>query len=257
LLPDHTRHSAAHHLELASARILFDCGPGTLHGFSAHGVAWADLTHLVVTHYHGDHVGDLAAILFALKHGLTPARAAPLTLIGPVGFRAFLTRLADALGDHVLSPGFELGVVELEPGTAFEDATRGFSLECHPTPHTAESVAYRLEAHWGAIGYTGDTGPSTDVAMFLSGCQVLVAECALTDPPEMELHLSPVGLAEMAGLAEPELLVVTHVYPPLTPDQAVARITERYGGATLAAADGLRISLGAGGPTVDPPPTAI
>ena len=125
------------------------------------------------------------------------------------------------------------------------------------TPHTDESVAYRVRGDWGVVGYTGDTGPSAEVARFLAGCDVLVAECALTDPPTMERHLSPALVAELAGVAGPELLVLTHVYPDQSPEEAAMRVSERYGGRVVAARDGMRIVLGPAGPAVDPTTEAV
>jgi ribonuclease BN (tRNA processing enzyme) len=231
-----------------------DCGPGTLHGMAQHGIDWAGLTHVLISHYHMDHVGDLAALPFAMKQAAAPSRSAPLTLIGPLGFRDFLERLATALGPHVLEPGFDVIVHELEPQTTYREDSGAFAVGCVPTPHTDESVAYRLDGDWGAVGYTGDTGPSSDVARFLAGCDVLIAECALSDPPEMDRHLSPALVAQLADIAEPGLLVLTHVYPDQSPEDAAARVSERYGGRVVAARDGMRIGIGPAGPSVDPNP---
>lgn len=245
LVPDADRHSAAHLVEDGGTRILLDCGSGTLHGFSRHGVGWESLTHVVVTHYHNDHVGDLFAILFALRYGLLEGRRAPLTLVGPVGFGGFLHRLLAVLGPDVLDSGFETRVVELAPGDVLRDDEAGFSLTCHPTPHTEESVAYRLEIGGAVMGYTGDTGPSDAVAEFLRGSDVLVAECALTDPPQWESHLSPATLAAMASIARPRTLVLTHVYPPAVPEESARAVAAAgYTGRVLAATDGLTLPLG-------------
>ena len=253
LVPDAERGSASHHLETGSASLLMDCGAGTLHGLAAHGVAWEKLTHIAISHFHSDHIGDLAALLFAFKHGTLVPRTERLTLLGPPGFRTVLEGLAAALGEHVLHPGFDLEVVELDLDGVFADAGGAFMLRCFPTPHTDESVAFAIEGAWGSVGYTGDTGPSVEVAHFLSGSGVLIAECALTDPPAMEFHLSPRGLAEMAGVVGPDLLVVTHVYGPQTPAEAVEAVRQRYTGRTLAGVDGLRVRITGADVTVDLP----
>lgn len=256
-LPDARRHSAAFHLALPRAGVLFDCGPGTLHGLARHGIDWPGLTHIVVSHFHNDHVGDLAAIPFAMKQTAAPERNAPLHLLGPAGLRGFLDRLAAAMGPHVLDPGFPVITRELAPGDPYEDIGGGFVLEAHRTPHTDESVAYRIRCEEGVLGYTGDTGPSTEVAAFLRGCRVLVAECALPDPAPMDRHLTPRLVAQLAAVAEPDLLVLTHVYPPQTPAEAEARVSELYRGAVVAAMDGMRVRLGPDGPVVDPTPAEI
>jgi ribonuclease BN (tRNA processing enzyme) len=90
------------------------------------------------------------------------------------------------------------------------------------------------------------------VASFLVGCDVVVAECALTDPPGMDGHLSPRRVAELASVAAPRLLVLTHVYPDQTPDQAADRVRGLYAGPVVAARDGTRIILSPDGPVVDP-----
>jgi ribonuclease BN (tRNA processing enzyme) len=253
LMPDAERTSAAHHLRVGSASILLDCGPGTVHGFARHGIAWRDLTHVAVTHYHNDHIGDLPAVLFALKHGTGGDRAEPLTLLGPPGFRGLLERLAAAFGDHVLDPGFPLEIVEMDPAVGYADPDGGFHVACHRTPHTPESLAYRVDGDWGSLGYTGDTGPSDEVASFLGGCDVLVAECTLPDAMAIDTHLSPGSLAALAERARPGLLVVVHVTPYHTPAEAVRSISERLTGRVVAAVDGLRVRVGPGGFAVDPP----
>jgi len=243
LLPDASRHGAAHLVETGPLRLLLDCGWGTLDGLARHGAAWADLTHLAVTHFHADHVGDLSALLLALRHGITPPREDPLTLLGPVGLGAFLERLAEATGTHVTDPGFPVRVVELGAENVFEDPARALRVTCHPTPHTAESVAYRVEVGGATLGYTGDTGPSEDVAAFLTGCDVLIAECTQVDPSALPSHLSPATLGALARTARPRILVVTHVAPPMTPASAAAAVARQWDGTVLPGADGLAIPL--------------
>lgn len=258
LLPDSGAHSAAHHLRLGRASVLLDCGAGTLHGLARFGVDWRGLTHVAVSHFHNDHIGDLPALMFAMKHGVPDGdRGGPLTLVGPTGFGALLRRMAETFGAHVLDPGFDVRVVEVAEGEEYRDPASDLELSCAKTPHTDESVCYRVTGGWGALGYTGDTGPSAEVAAFLTGCDVLIAECAHADPPATDIHLSPASVSDMAARAEPALLVITHVYPPLRPDEAVAAIQARYSGRVVAGADGLRVRLDPGGPTVAAPGAAV
>ena len=244
LVPDDDHHGAAHLVQAGDARILLDCGPGTLHGMARYRVDWPELTHLAVTHYHNDHVGDLPALMQALRLGVEPSRTRPLTLLGPRGFRDYLARLSAVAGSQVIDPGFPLSVVELGPGEEHRDEEYDVSLSCMPTPHTPESVAYRVAVAEATVGYTGDTGPSDLVSDFLRGCDVLIAECTQEDPPGSRTHLSPRGVAHLARAAAPDLLVVTHVAPPLTPQLAVQAVRERYRGDVVAARDGLIVPLG-------------
>lgn len=251
LLPDPDRGSASFHVEAGGHRLLLDVGSGTLHGLPRAGVGWRAVDTIAVSHFHPDHVTDLPALLAAYRY---EGAEEPLTLVGPPGFRDFLQRLADLHGPWILGPSRPLEIVELEPDEAWWADDGAVGLEVTPTPHTDESVAYLVRCGTGAtIGYTGDTGPSPELHDFLRGCAVLVAECALTDPPEIEGHLSPRSVAELALATEPGLVLVSHVYPPQAPEEAVARVAERYGGRVDVARDGLRVRIGEDGVTVEPP----
>ncbi len=244
LLPDDRRRSAAHLVRGSGALLLMDCGPGTVHGFDRHGVAWREITHLALTHFHVDHVGDVTALLFAYAHGLAHPRRAPLTVIGPVGVAHLLDALAAAHGDFVRDPGFPVEVVELDPGTTYHAAE--WSLTCTRTAHTPESVAYRWEGGEGRVGYTGDTGPHPGLGGFFREVDVLICECGQPDPPTLQGHLSPAGVATLAGASSPARVVLTHVFPPMEPGDAADAVRGAgYDGAVIPATDGLWLPLGA------------
>lgn len=253
LLPNHRSHSAAHLVAGPGFRLLLDCGSGTVHGFDRHAVRWREITHLALSHFHTDHVGDVAPLLFALRHGCRPPREAPLVIVGPPGLGRFLHHLGEAHGDFVREPGFPVEAMELPRRGEWADPGGRFRLGCHPTPHTESSMAYRVEAGGGVVGYTGDTGPSEALGRFFEGTHVLVSECALADPAEMDLHLSPRGVASLAARAAPELLIVTHVYPPLVPDEVPDLVAAAgYQGPVTVGRDGLMVELEDGSPRIVP-----
>lgn len=244
LVPDDDRRSPAHLVETDRARILLDCGTGTVHGLDRHGVQWPRITHVAVSHFHTDHVGDVAPLLWALKHGVRPRRVEPLTILGPPGLRRFMEALEGAHGPFVLDPGFPVAVVELGRRDAWHDPGAEVRLSCAPTFHTEASVCWRVETSDGVVGYTGDTGEDEDVATFLRGVDVLVSECSLPDPPEIETHLSPRGVARLAEVVRPALLLLTHLYPFLDPAGLPGLVREAgYHGRVRTAWDGTRVVL--------------
>lgn len=261
LLPHAGRGSASFHVDVRGEQLhslLMDVGPGTLHGLPRAGVDWRAIDTVAITHFHPDHISDLPALLAAYRY---EEMVAPLTLVGPRGLQELLGRMAALHGPWILAPSRPLTVIELDDGDAWSSDDGLLRLEAHDTPHTAESVAYRVTAVVGAeaearqavVGYTGDTGPSDTLPAFLSGCDVLIAECSLADPPEMDTHLAPEGVARLARTAEPSLLFVSHVYPPQTPTQAVEAVRRAYPGRVEAAQDGARARIGPSGVAVDPP----
>ena len=110
--------------------------------------------------------------------------------------------------------------------------------------HLKESVAYRWVGESGDVGYTGDTGPHPPLEDFFEGVRLLIAECSHGDPPAVATHLTPGGVARLAGAVTPELVVTTHVYPPLSAEAVPELISKAgYDGWVIAGRDGMRLSL--------------
>jgi len=190
-------------------------------------------------------MGDLAHLLFALKWASPEPRSHPLDVIGPPGLQDRIGHLAAAHGPFFHEQSFPLRYTE-QPRNGSWPARDDVTLSFHPTPHTEESVAIRVSGADWTLGYTGDTGPDDDVADFLAGCDILICECGYGDPPPAPHHLSPKGVAALARSAKPGLLVLTHVYPPLRPQDAPGEVARAgYEGRVVAGEDGLALSLGA------------
>lgn len=240
--PDPARGTSCFVVEADSACIMVDCGPGSVHGLERTGVPWATLTHIGLTHLHLDHIGDLPYLFYAWKHGLRPARRAPLTLFGPAGLHAFLADLPPALGRTVRDTAFPLHVREL----ASEDRLDAGALRVRTraTRHTDASLAYRIEGEHASIGFTGDTPPDDALGQFLQGVDVLVAECTVPDGDPHPGHLRPANVAELARAARPRTLVLTHVGPDLDLAELPA-LVQRAGwtGDTRVAHRGLRLAV--------------
>jgi ribonuclease BN (tRNA processing enzyme) len=241
-VPDAERVCSGYLLETGSIRLLLDCGPGVVHHLARLGLPWQQITHLALTHFHNDHIGDVPMLFFALRHGMPPGRSESIRVFGPEGVRALFSKMSAVFGDHITDPGFPVEVLEVreDESILLSDAVR---ITPHRTPHTAVSVAYRIDTPAGAIGYTGDTGYSEEVASFLRSCEILISECSLPDGTEIDTHLTPSKLARMAAIARPRKLVVTHVYPQLEPTTVPARLAQAgWKGESVVAFDGLTLT---------------
>lgn len=245
LVPSGDRSSACHLLEAGECNVLLDAGPGAVHGLARHGKAWWEVTHVVFTHYHTDHFGDLPHLLFALKWAAPSRRTRPLHVLGPPGLTDRVAALRRAFGDFIVDPGFEVFYRELDRCGGWEsDGAGAPRLRFLPVPHADHSVAVRVATRGRSLGYTGDTGPDPALGPFFRGVDVLASECGYPDPPPSSSHLSPSSVAAMARSARPGVLVLTHLYPPL--DCASApRLVEQagYDGRVVCARDGQRFAL--------------
>jgi ribonuclease BN (tRNA processing enzyme) len=244
--PDAERVCSGYFVESNGVSLLLDCGPGVVHRMAALGINWQTITHLCITHFHNDHIGDVAALFFAWRWGTLPPRSAPLTVIGPAGTRRKLAQLATAFGDHVSDPTFPLTIDEMQPGEKrlLGDVVH-FSVT--KTPHTPESLAFRVDTADASLGYTGDTSESVDVGAFFTGTETLVMECATPDSLPIPVHLTPSSAARMANVAQPKRLVLTHAYPQLDRSALPQLMREAgWAGETIIAHDGLEIEVGVG-----------
>lgn len=235
------RSCAGYYVEAGDARILMDCGSGTSRRLAELDVPWQTITHVALTHFHIDHHADLPTIIFAWKYGMLPARTAPLDVIGPAGTKDLLARLATAYGDWITAPGFEVRVTEIAPGGDVD--LGGARLGSTKVPHTPESVAYSITEGSQRVVYSGDTGFDPAFAAWAKNCDLLVLECSLPTSMAIVEHLTPEQCGELARLAEPRKLVLTHLYPPVEVVDIAALVAATYSGPLVVAHDGWRADL--------------
>jgi ribonuclease BN (tRNA processing enzyme) len=241
-VPAANRCSSGYWIDAGASRVRLDCGSGTVDAMARFDLPWKELTHQFISHFHLDHVGELAGLLFALKYGRADRRSAPLTLVGPAGLRALVERVAAAYGEALLEQEFPLVFTELEPDASL-DLDGGAVLRVAKTPHTEESLAVRVEHGGRAIGYTGDTAPSPDLSRFFADVDVLVSECSFLEPNRAIKHLAADDVADLATGARARRLVATHCYFDPEAARLGERLAGRYAGPIDVARDGMTVEV--------------
>src|SRR5262249_35134244 len=96
-VPTRTRNQTALFLAWDGLGILFDAGEGTQRQMTHAGVRAAQLTHIVLTHFHGDHCLGLAGVLQRLSLDRVPH---PVEVVYPAGGQAYFERLRHASAYH-------------------------------------------------------------------------------------------------------------------------------------------------------------
>lgn len=243
--PSATRTSACHWVARGNLKILLDCGAGALHRLAQFGLPWQAVTHVILSHFHPDHWGELPMLVYALKYTTVPARQEPLVILGPRGVVRLVKQLAEGYGPWLLDPGFPIGILDMQDGEPFP-LDRDVNLETFPVPHTPESVALSLTAPEGRLVYTGDTGPSSKLAGWAAGADLLLAECSLPATMALDSHLTPEQAGELAREAGARRLVLTHFYPPVENTDPARVAGGHFGGPVTAARDGDRFTIGGG-----------
>lgn len=223
-------------------RLVLDLGPGTL----AELRRYADFRRLdgvVVSHCHLDHCLDLLALRHALAYNpMAPPAPVPIWL--PPGGADLLARAA-APFDECDEPGRFARTVRVAEYDAARpllvgDATIRFA----PAVHHVPAWAIRVAAPGGVdLGYTGDTGPSADLAPFFAGTGILLAEATLPGPgdrPRAERKsLTATEAAELARDAGAGTLVLTHLWQEFGIEAARERAAAVFPGRIELARPGL------------------
>lgn len=242
-VPHEARNSAGFWVETEDMRLLLDCGAGTLHALPRYGLDWVAVTHVFLSHFHLDHIAELPPLLFALKHSPgVEERTSPLRILGPVGTVHLLETWEAAVGYELLTLKFPVEVEEVQPGREYS-LLDGHSMRVHPTPHTEESLAVRVEERGTSVCYTGDTAYSEELCQFFHRTDLLIAECSFEKPRTDVKHLSIPEVAEMARQAEVSRLLATHLYPELDRLDVKGDIAKIFSGSVIVAHDGLSLEI--------------
>lgn len=122
-------------VRFGAERILIDCGEGTQRQL-VRSVGLADLTDIFITHFHADHWLGLPGMLksFDLRD-----RDRPLTVFGPPGLADLMGVMRRQVYGRL---GYELAIVELEPGEAIRRDT--LQIHAFAVRHRGTAYGYAL-----------------------------------------------------------------------------------------------------------------
>jgi len=243
-VPHAQRASAAHWLETDRGSLLLDCSPDAAHRMAQEHLDWPNLNAIWISHFHLDHVGGLATFLFGTKWApQTQRRSKALTIFGSTGLKALLRAFDEANNYNLLKQSFPIEVREVGPADEFE-ALPGLRTLTFSTPHTRESLAIRLTDGSGAsLVYTSDTGYSDELADFAHRTDLLLMECSFWRNKPLATHLQLADAMNLARLAGPRKVVLTHLYPEWDGVDIAAEARKLWNGEVIPASDGLRLDV--------------
>jgi ribonuclease BN (tRNA processing enzyme) len=247
------------------ARLLVDAGAGTAARFHREGLQFQQLSALLITHLHVDHVADLAAYLKAAWFG---PRDSALPILGPDGggrmpsIDGFVRELIGAAGKSPF--GYLAGYLDASDGFNFAVQPRvvkrsttlnrisglpgdlevhAISVDHGPNP----ALAWRVEAAGCVLAFSGDTAASDHALTTLAAdAHLLVAHNAVPQTARgaaLRLHMPPSRIGEVAAAAHVGKLLLSHRMRRTrgVEDLTLDAIRLHYGGPVQFAEDGQRI----------------
>ncbi len=236
-VPDPLRGPAGFVVQHGGHCWLVDGGSGTLQRCARAGIDPRQLSGGIYSHHHPDHCADLVPLLFAMRVG-PPPRTADYPLFAGKGFGRLLAGLQGVYG-HWIEPGS--GQVRLDELPVDQQSVRelpgGLTLRTAPARHSAGALHLSFEADGRRVVFSGDTAPSEALVHLARGCDLLVCECAGSDDERIPGHMWPSAVADLVAAAQPEAVWLTHLYPHVDPERAVATVAQA-GASTHRACDG-------------------
>ncbi len=220
--PHPTRGPAGFLVGLGRRHFLVDGGSGTLQRCVRAGVDPRTLAGGFYSHRHPDHCGDLVPLLFSMR--VPPRRKTPYPIFAGDGFGAFFTALSTAHGRWMIPGEGEVQLTELSLSAPGAVALDGLVVRHAPANHGAGALHLRFEAGGASVVFSGDTGPSPALIELATDADLLVCECAGSDHEPLPGHLTPSAVAEIARVAQPGQVWLTHLTERVDPDAAVAKV---------------------------------
>lgn len=126
-LPTSSRNPTSQYIECNNRHILIDCGEGTQMQIRKFGIKFQRITHILISHLHGDHFFGLVGLLSTM-HLL--GRDQGVTIYGPTELENIIKNQLEVSGSRI---GFSLSFVHLdgkESKLIFEDKM----MEIHTFP---------------------------------------------------------------------------------------------------------------------------
>ena len=180
------------------------------------GYSLENLTHILFTHFHPDHTGDLVPLLFALKNprfrnvGLEK----PIQIHGPPGLKTFFNGLINVYGSWIdLAARISL-IERSSPSGKVLESLDAVSVRAFQVDHTINSCAYRFQFSCGKIfTYSGDTDYCQGIIDAAQNADLLFIECAFPEGEKKSGHLTPSEAGKVATAANASKVILTHLYP--------------------------------------------
>jgi ribonuclease BN (tRNA processing enzyme) len=241
-IPHPKRASPGFTIQFDHTTILVDPSSGSLHRAEKFGVSIKEIDYVIFTHFHPDHTGDLAPLLFALKNN-EYFDSKKITLIGPTGLQDLHNKLSNLYGRWIQLDKEYLVIHEIgEEQLQFSD----WDLTSLYVPHTHNSIGLRFrDSLNNTFAYSGDSDYCQKLIELTLNTDAALIEASQPSELKVTGHLTPKLAGQIALQAKINQLIITHLYPVCDNYNLLAEIrSSGYQGQAVIAHDGMKIILG-------------
>jgi len=232
-------------LELANQKMHIDPGPGALVRAREHGVNLCDLTVVLVSHRHLDHMNDALAAIECMTKGATKKgglfASTPNVINDDPDYPSILDRFHKGV----------LGRIEVvEPGYAFSAGKVKVLATRTVHKDNDDGVGFVFSGDGQRIGYTGDGEYYSGMEDHFSSCDYLIMNVLRPRTDSWPGHMNTDGAFELISKAKPKHVILQHFGMKMLRGVAIREaqwLSKETGIKVTAARDGLVITHGSKG----------
>lgn len=197
---EHERRASSVLLEMADTYVLFDCGHGVVQRLLEAGVQHNQIEHIVLSHFHPDHVSDLIPFLQAGAWSKRNPRSSDIHIYGPAGVKRVVNGLMDVFGiNSFQQPSYAVVVHELVE-EHFTIGAQRFDFSSLPP---AGNHGLRFTWHCKSYALTGDSYFHSEEVAFLKEVDLAIIDSG---------HIEDSEIVALAVSSRAKHIVCSHLY---------------------------------------------
>jgi phosphoribosyl 1,2-cyclic phosphodiesterase len=231
-------------LELAGEKLHIDPGPGSLVRAKEYRMNLCDLTGILVSHRHQDHMNDVSVVIESMTKGATKKRGTFASTRGVIKGDSEHPPLLDKFHTDVLER-----IILMEPGESIKMGN--VRITATPTRHReVEGVGFVFEGEGLKVGYTGDGEYYPGMEKSFMDCDYLIINVLRPRTEKWPGHMDSFGAKDLVSRAKPRNAIMQHLGMKMLRGVAqndAAWITGETGVKTIVASDGMVIKRGSAG----------
>ena len=252
-------------VEVGGRKFIFDAGRGAMQRLYQLGIPFADISGMLLTHHHSDHVVGFPDLWLTGWIGRPwGKRNTPLRVWGPEGTKQMMEHLPQAFAVDIRvrrrnypPDGVKLLAEEISEGVVLDDD--GIKITAFEVDHGGEELpayGYRIDYQGRAAVLSGDTTFNENLIQHSQGADLLVHEVtaaaggAAESPQQLKRiganHTTPEQAGEVFARVKPKLAVYNHLllFGGARAQDLVPATRQKYAGPLVVGEDLLQIDIG-------------
>jgi ribonuclease BN (tRNA processing enzyme) len=197
---EHERRASSVFILLDNMPVLFDCGHGVVQQLLEVGVQHNELNHIVVSHFHPDHVSDLIPFLHAGAWSRRNPRTTDLHIYGPPGIQKLIDGFKNIFGVSTLQQPTYVVLVHEVDREQFPIGQYDFDfISLPPAGNHGLRFAWRGKRY----AITGDSNFHEHEIAFLNKVDLAIIDSG---------HLEDDAIVQLAVASQAKTIVCSHLY---------------------------------------------